>query len=132
MSKWRCGATTLGAVVTASNGSRRRAVQILIALGASPVRAQVAERLVKVYGDATALADNHRLAVGSLRAFPDVRRQFGGGRAQFGNATPPIDRHRCRVGDGAMDVADGNTIAEDRPRVPVRFLDRRAGEPDER
>ena len=39
---------------------------------------------------------------------------------------------RGLVGDGALDVVDGNVIAEDRPRVRVRLLDGRAGEADER
>ncbi len=48
---------------------------------------------------------------------------------ELGNAALVIDRHRGLVGDGALDVVDGNVIAEDRPRVRVRLLDGRAGEP---
>ena len=42
------------------------------------------------------------------------------------------DRPRGLVGDGVLDVGDGNVIAEDRPRVRVRLLDGRANEADER
>ena len=42
------------------------------------------------------------------------------------------DRPRGLVGDGVLDVVDGNVIAEDRPRARVRLLDGRADEADER
>ena len=58
--------------------------------------------------------------------------QFGGVQAQFGNAALVIDRHRGLVGDGALDVVDGNVTAEYRPLVRVRLLAGRAGEAHER
>ena len=54
------------------------------------------------------------------------------GAARESNAALVIDRHRGLVGDGALDVVDADVIAENRPRVGIRFLDGRAGEPDER
>ena len=54
------------------------------------------------------------------------------GAARESNAALVIDRHRGLVGDGALDVVNGNVVAEDRPRVRVRLLDGRAGEADER
>ena len=72
------------------------------------------------------------LAFGDFLKLRVQLRQFGGVQAQLGNAALVIDRHRGFVGDGALDVVDGNVIAKDRPRVRVRLLDGRAGEPDER
>ncbi len=39
-----------------------------------------------------------------------------------------IDWHRSLVGDGVLDVEEGDVIAEDHPRVRVRILDGCAGE----
>jgi hypothetical protein len=46
---------------------------------------------------------------------------------QLGNAALAIDRHRGLVDGGAVDGADGNVIAKNRPRARVRLFDRCAG-----
>ena len=43
-----------------------------------------------------------------------------------------VDRHRGAVFHRPLDVVDADVVAEDRARVRVRQLDRRAGEADER
>ena len=50
---------------------------------------------------------------------------------QLGEAAFVVDGHGRLVLDGALDVVDADVIAEDRPRVGVGLLDRRAGEADE-
>src|SRR5690606_31442713 len=60
------------------------------------------------------------------------RRQLSGVQAELGDTALVVDRHRGLVGDGALDVVDGDVVAEHRPRVRVRLLDGRAGEADVR
>jgi hypothetical protein len=71
-------------------------------------------------------------AFGDLIKLRIELRQLGGVQAELENSALLTDRHRGLVRDGALDVVDGNAIAEVRPRVRVRLFDRRAGEPDER
>ena len=59
-------------------------------------------------------------------------RQLGGIQRQLGDATLVVDRLRRLIRHGALDVVDGNVIAEHRPRVGVRLLDGRAGALTER
>ena len=72
------------------------------------------------------------LALGDLLKLRVELRQLGGVQDEFGNPALLKDLHRGLVGDSALDVVDGNVIAEDRSRVRVRLLDGRAGEADER
>jgi hypothetical protein len=60
-----------------------------------------------------------------LRAFRLVERELG-------EPALVVDRHRGAVRDGALDVVDADVVAEDRARVRIAELDRRAGEADER
>ncbi len=53
-------------------------------------------------------------------------------QTELGDAALVVDRHRGLVGHGALDVVDGDVVAEHRPRVGVGLFDRRAGEADER
>ena len=75
------------------------------------------------------------LLLGQFLAFSDFLklrvklRQFGGVQAELGNAALVLDRHRGLVGNGALNIVDGNVIAENRPRVRIRLFDGRAGEP---
>ena len=48
------------------------------------------------------------LAFGDLLKLRVELRQLGGVQAELGNAALLIDRHRGLVGDGALDVVDGN------------------------
>ena len=57
--------------------------------------------------------------------------QLGGIEGQLGDAAFVVDRHGGLVGHGALDVVDGDVVAEHRPGVGVGLLDRRAGEADE-
>ena len=97
--------------------------------------------------DALRIADQ-RLQRGPLRlelllarqlfAFGDLfellvdLRQLACVQPELGDAALVVDRHRGLVGDGALDVVDADVVAEDRARVGVGLLDRRAGEADER
>lgn len=51
--------------------------------------------------------------------------------ATLGVAPFVVDRYGGLVGVGALDVVDGNVIAEDRPRIRVRLLDGSADKSDE-
>ena len=53
-------------------------------------------------------------------------------KLELGEAAFVVDRHRGAVLHGALDVVDADVVAEDRARVGVGELDRRAGEADER
>ena len=59
-------------------------------------------------------------------------RPLGSFELQLGEPALVVDRHRGAVVDGALDVVDADVVAEDRARVGVGLLDRRAGEADER
>ena len=59
------------------------------------------------------------LAFGDLFKLRIDLRQLGCVQAELGNAALVIDRHCGLVGDGSLDVVDGNVIAEDSPRVRV-------------
>ena len=80
----------------------------------------------------SALLLRQLLAFGDLLKLRVELRQFRSVQSELGNPALLIDRHRGLVGDGALDVVDGNVIAKERPRLRVRLLDGRAGEADER
>jgi hypothetical protein len=58
------------------------------------------------------------VSIGNVVGTPP-RRRSSGVQDEFRNPTLVKDRHRGLVGDGALDVVNGNGITEDRPRVRV-------------
>ena len=71
------------------------------------------------------------LGLGDFGKFGVELREGGRVEAQLGDAALVVDRDRGFVGDGALDVVDGNIVAEHGPGIGIRLLDGRAGKPNE-